>query len=484
MTPALKSIRWQIQIWYGLLLLVIVGAFAIFIHRLTWRDLLGKVDQEIRQNNSLILGNLRRSALAKPSLQSLMRVMHSNDENAVTAMVMEWLAKGELDANADLPATFAGRDPGYAYFAIFDPGNRLIASSANAPARIEPPPIPIQGTAITARTTEDRREQGLAEQSGFRLVIGQDLSPEKALMTRYRLRIVAGASATWLVVLVGGWWIAGAVIRPIRTISDAAARIAHGNLKERIPLTNSGNELHDLAMVLNDTFQRLDEAFERQRQFTADASHELRTPVTVILCEAQRMQKKARSVEEYAEAMALCYAAGRRMQKLVENLLVLARQDGEEHGLVLESAELKRLIDETVEAQRPLAMEKAIEVHTELEPIFLQTDVLKLSTLLNNIIGNAIAHHHGRGHVWVTARSAASTISISVRDDGPGIGSEHLPHIFERFYQVDKSRSSAQSHNGLGLAVSQSIAAELGGGIAVKSEPGKGSEFVVTLGHE
>ncbi len=483
MIPFFKSIRWRIQIWYGLLFLGIIVAFSIIAHQIAWLQILHEVDEENRRKNLILISNLRRAVFAEPHVDSILRIMSANEDNAIADILMERLRKGRITLSEDTLAQFRGNDPGYGYFKIFDPRGNMIASSVNAPELAEIAPLPPEGADITLRTIENWREQSLAESSGLRMVIGKDISPERAQMRNLTLRIIAGASATWFVALMGGWLIAGYVIRPIRTISDAAVRASQGNLKKAIPLTKAGNELHDLAIVLNQTFRRLDESFERQRRFTADASHELRTPVTVILSETQRMKKRKRSEAEYKDAIEVCHTAAQRMRKLVENLLLLARQEGDYHALHLENFQLEHIISESVESHRILAAEKSIEIHSDLEPIAIQTDILEISTLLNNIIGNAISHHQGNGNVWVVSKlhNNASTLEVSVRDDGPGISGEDLPYIFDRFYQADKSRSSRDSHNGLGLSVCQSIAEQLGGRIDVTSVLGKGSTFTFTL---
>lgn len=483
MIPFFKSIRWQIQIWYGLLFLGIIVAFSIIAHQIAWLQILHEVDEENRRKNLILISNLRRAVFAEPHVDSIFRIMSADEDNAIADILMERLRKGRITLSEDTLAQFSGDEPGYGYFKIFDPRGNMIASSANAPEFVEIAPLPPEGADITLRTIDNWREQSLAEPSGLRMVIGKDISPERAQMRNLTLRIIAGAGATWFVALMGGWLIAGYVIRPIRTISDAAVSASRGNLKKPIPLTKTGNELHDLAIVLNQTFRRLDESFERQRRFTADASHELRTPVTVILSETQRMKKRKRSEAEYKDAIEVCHTAAQRMRKLVENLLLLARQDSEYRALQLENFQLEHIISESVEGHRILAAEKSIEIHSDLEPIAIQTDILEISTLLNNIIGNAISHHQGNGNVWVVSKlhDNASTLEVSVRDDGPGISGEDLPYIFDRFYQADKSRSSRDSHNGLGLSVCQSIAEQLGGRIDVTSALGNGSTFTFTL---
>ena len=128
-----------------------------------------------------------------------------------------------------------------------------------------------------------------------------------------------------------------------------------------------------------------------------------------------------------------------------------------------------------------LAAKKAITIHSDLRPTRLLSDALKLSVLLNDIIGNAVSHHDGNGNVWVTCQQAEAFARVEVRDDGPGIDARDLPHILERFYRAEKSRSSEDMHTGLGLSVCQSIASELDGRIEVKSTLGQGTEFTILL---
>jgi signal transduction histidine kinase len=169
------------------------------------------------------------------------------------------------------------------------------------------------------------------------------------------------------------------------------------------------------------------------------------------------------------------------MKKLVESLLLLARQDSADQDLHLEDCRLEDLLNDIIHATRVLARDKNMTLHPDLETVSIRTDIQKLTTAVSNILENAIAHHPGHGNIWVSCQTNASMIYISVKDDGPGISENDLPHIFDRFYQADKSRASSSVHSGLGLSVCQSIIQQLDGNLDVHSQLGSGSEFVISF---
>lgn len=476
-----KSIRWHIQAWYGLLLLLATVAFSFTAYQIVWLGKIREADRRLTEKSLLIVSSLRNAAMAGLNPESINTMFGSERPTGTSMIILQLLKSGRVTMPEITQATFSGREPGYYYYRIYDTDGSVVLESDNAHAAFELLPIPGEGVQKKSQTVGNRRERTFSDESGLRMVVGQDITQEISEMSRLTIQIALLGTGLWVLGLIGGWVIAGYSIRPIKTISEAAVRISEGNLKERIPLEASGNELHELASVLNRTFGRLNEAFERQRQFTADASHELRTPVTVILSETQRMRKKPRSVEEYQEALDACHAAGLIMKKLVEDLLLLAREDSEENTLQLEDGQLDELISKSVQSLHVPARDKGIAVHVDMDPVRITTDFQKLLIVLNNILGNAISHHQGPGNVWITCKADGSVARISVRDDGPGIPSGDLPHIFRRFYRVDKSRSATDRHSGLGLAVCKSIVDQLKGTLDVSSELGQGSEFTIEL---
>ncbi len=474
-----KSIRWQIQAWYGLLLLMVTVGFGIFTYQLAWIEKGREIDRRLAEKSLLLVSSLRNATLAEAPLATILRALTSDRSTMMSSVFLRPLQTGRVPIPELLQTTFDGDQPGHYYYRITDSGGNLVLESENAPADIENLLFPEQGLTETTRWVANRRERVVGQQSGLHLVVGQETSHEMAGMNKIKLLIGGTGLVVWLLGLLGGWLISGYAIRPIQSISESAVRISEGNLSERIQSSGFRNELSDLASILNTTFSRLQDAFKRQQQFTADASHELRTPLTVILSETQRMKKRARSAEEYQDSIEICHSAGTRMKKLVEDLLLMAREDSGEMRPQWEPCRLGDLLSESIASMHVLATSKGITVHAEAADITFQTDSEKLLIVFNNIIGNAIYHHQGDGNVWVSSHSGDAAVRISIKDDGPGIADADLPHIFERFYRADASRSPGKMHSGLGLAVCRMIVSQLHGTLEVSSEVGEGSEFTI-----
>jgi heavy metal sensor kinase len=310
-------------------------------------------------------------------------------------------------------------------------------------------------------------------------IIGRDITPEQAALRNFGLLLALGGAAVWLAGLGGGWWLAGRALKPIDTIGRTASRIAAGNLDERIELARTDNELDQLGGVLNDTFDRLAAAIERQKRFTADASHELRTPVTIILSETQRALKREREPEQYREILANCRTAAERMRALVESLLVLARQDLPGSGSDPVPCDLAEIAGGVADLLQPMADEHSITIHRELTPAPLQGDPHSLAMIVQNLLSNAIVHPPSGSKVVLKTTSTADSVILEVRDSGPGIAAEHLPRLFDRFYRADSARGQATGHTGLGLAIAKTIVENHGGKIEVESA--NGTTFRVIL---
>ena len=312
-------------------------------------------------------------------------------------------------------------------------------------------------------------------------VVGVSTAATRAELARFGLLLTGVGSGVFVVGIAVGWLISGRAIRPIKTISAAAKTIAEGNLSERIDLGNTRSELGELGSVLNTTFDRLHATFERQAQFTADASHELRTPTFVILAQAQSALRRERSQEENREGFEICERAARQLQDLIEALLILTRSDGGESNLERQPCALGTIANEAVEALRPLATSRKISLRVEAESVVVEGDARQLRQVATNLVGNAIEHNHLAGDVRVTVVQENVNAVFTVTDKGPGIPPDDVPRIFDRFYRADKSRSNTDGHPGLGLAICKAIVEGHGGSIEVSSGVGEGSVFTVRL---
>jgi signal transduction histidine kinase len=239
--------------------------------------------------------------------------------------------------------------------------------------------------------------------------------------------------------------------------------------------------LGQLAAVLNRTFDRLDHAFNQQVQFTADASHELRTPLSVILTQVQLALSRERSGAEYRESLGICQRAAERMRSLVNALLDLARLEAGGFDLTREDCDLQRVAEEALELVAPLAAQKRAVLRRAIEPIRLKADGAKLGQVMVNLLQNAMQHNACGVEVSLSLQPSDGFAVVRVSDNGAGLPAEVLPRLFDRFYRVDQSRSSATGGSGLGLAICKAIVEAHGGAIRVESQPGTGTEFQVLL---
>ncbi len=473
MSSLLHSIRWRVQAWHAVLLLGVILAFCGAIYRLAWTNQLRRADRAIIQSERTLIRSLVEAL--PPSTST------GKPEPFSPARVMEYLRGPHPAIPAAAASLFHGTEPGYAYFVFRDVDGRVLLRSPNLPADLAAQPLPPETFNDDWRTLGDRRETIHRNPEGITSIVGADLTPEREEMKRFALSLGLTGLAVWALGLLGGWWLAGRAIRPIQAISRTATRIADGNLAERIDTSGGDSELDLLGRILNTTFDRLHAAVERQKQFTADASHELKTPVTILLAETQRALKRERSPEEYRAALATCQTAAERMRQLTESLLLLARQEAGANA-PRERCDLAALLRDTVEHLRPLAAERQLALETDLQPAACLGDPAALSILASNLVANALQHHDRTGgSVRVSCATDADGATLTVVDDGPGIPPERLPHLFERFYRGDHARTGGSGHTGLGLAIARAIVQNHGGTLIAANEPRRGARFTARL---
>lgn len=280
----------------------------------------------------------------------------------------------------------------------------------------------------------------------------------------------------------GGYFIAGRTLKPIHKISDTAKQIGKGNdLKKRIDIGEGSDELHELAQGFNDMFDRLESAFEQERQFTSDVSHELRTPMSVIKAQCEFSLERERSVQEYETALRVIQRQSRKMTKLINHMLDFARLEMRSEKYLRETVDLSALVA-GVCSDMMLIREQGITLTYTTEDVKVRGNRELLTRLLTNLISNAYRYGNEGGHIRVTLKRQRAHIVLCVADDGIGISKEEQRKIFRRFYQADTSRS--ERGTGLGLAMASEIARFHGGTISVDSEPGEGSTFTVSLPDE
>lgn len=281
-----------------------------------------------------------------------------------------------------------------------------------------------------------------------------------------------------IVSVIGGYLFAKRILRPIQKISDSARQIGiSGDLKKRIEIGEGKDELHQLAGSFNDMFERLEEAFDAERQFTSNVSHELRTPVSVIKAQCEIALEETRSVEEYEQALQTIRRQSRKMSKLINDMLDFSRLERKAESYVCELVDMSELV-RSICFDMALIRDKNIILEYETEDdVAIRGNRQLLSRLLVNLISNAYRYGKENGRIFVSLKQEREKVRLTVSDDGIGIAPEEQPKIFRRFYQADNSHTGAGT--GLGLSMVHEIVQFHGGTIYVDSEPGKGSRFTV-----
>lgn len=290
--------------------------------------------------------------------------------------------------------------------------------------------------------------------------------------------LIAGIFAFFISLFLGNGLIDRA-LRPIETIAEAASQIATGDdLSRRIPYDGPMDELGRLTVIFNATLGRLEQLFTAQRRFVADVSHELRTPLTVIRGNVDIIRKYG--VDD--DSLDAISSESKRMTRMVGDLLLLAQADAGELPLVTQNLELDTLVLEVFQQAKLLVPEDGTQINLgRFEPVRVHADPDRLKQLLLNLAGNAIKYTPSDGEVTLQVWPNGPEAMVSVTDTGEGIPAEDLPHIFERFYRVDKARARKQGGAGLGLSIAYWIAEAHGGHISVQSTVGTGTTFTVRL---
>jgi len=282
--------------------------------------------------------------------------------------------------------------------------------------------------------------------------------------------------------VAGGYWLMRRSLRPVDEITKRAEGITSTNLSERLPVIRTGDELERLSISLNRMIERLDDAFQHINRFSADASHELRTPLTVLQLELEGIAQNHRWDASLRDQIGGALEETHRMSRIVESLLAISRLDAGEAKMDKTRLDLGELVASTADEMRLLAEEKSIGLRTHVATgIQVEGDRTRLQQVIVNLIDNAIKYTQQGGKVEISVGGEGNTAVLEVSDNGPGIPSHALPHVFERFYRTDKARARASGGAGLGLSIVKAICAAHNAEVKVSSQEGRGSRFRVEL---
>jgi len=326
-------------------------------------------------------------------------------------------------------------------------------------------------------------KRGYVPEYDFEILYAFDASDSSESIESLVLILIVGIPVALFLALLGGFFMAGRALSPVKAITRKAQDITAESLSERLPVKNPHDEIGHLAGVFNDTLSRLESSFEQLRRFTADASHELRTPLTSIRSVGEVALKKSVDQNAYREAIGSMLEETERLTHLVDNLLILARGDVGKAKLNPSSVDLGALVNEVVEELRVLAEEKKQTLSASIEwNVEVKIDKETMRLALSNIFHNAILYTQEGGKVEVrTARADSGEAIIDIADNGPGIPESERIRVFERFYRIDKARSRAAGGVGLGLAIARWAVEVNGGSIAFRDKDGPGTHCRINL---
>lgn len=311
---------------------------------------------------------------------------------------------------------------------------------------------------------------------------GTSLEGVDAALQRAGWILLILTPAVFAIALVGGWLLVGRALRRVDDLTRTALDIQSTNLERRIHHAGPEDEIGRLAQAFDQMITRLDRSFQQARRFSADASHELKTPLTAIRGEAEVALMGELAPAEYQRSLQSILESAERMSQVVESLLLLSRADSGQDLIHSEPVELAELVLEAVENVEFAAREKQVTLLLEeVEPATVAGDPLWLSQVITNLLTNAIKYSGAHTEVDVRLRTVDGKAELCVADHGIGIDPEHLPHIFDRFYRVDRGRARASGGAGLGLSITRWAVEAHGGEITVESTLGEGSRFYVRL---
>ena len=466
----LETVRSRLTVWYVSILAAILVVVIALIYVLLARALYERVDDSLR-------------AMVRIAGTSL-----ANDLNE---------GQDLEDAARSTSSELASRQH---MLAIYDGRGRLLAEAGREDDIVIPLPgaadipteEPLLVTIVETDDLDDRHQLAMQRVTvapfgaEFVIVAGSSLEPTDEELESLRGILAYVVPLSLVIAGIGGWFLAGRSLAPVVTMADRARRIGVENLGERLPVANPRDELGLLAATFNELLARLEGSLVQQRQFMADASHELRTPVTIARTAATvALQQPTREEVEYRETLEIIEQETTRLSRIVDDMFTLTRADAGNYPVRETPMYLDEVVDDVVRKARVVASTRDVSVTSEsVHPAPFTGDEDLIRRLIINVLDNAIRYSpRGRG-VRVALDQAQGSYAISVSDEGPGIPADVQPRIFERFYRVDAARTHddiSDGGAGLGLALARWIARAHGGDVTLAASSRMGSTFVITL---
>jgi two-component system OmpR family sensor kinase len=450
------SLRTRLTAWYSVLLVLTVAVFSTAVLWLHWRLLLEQFDDGLRSisatANNVVEEELVEVKDLSLAAREMAAVVRPHD---YTVQVLDPSGSPIHPAARPMPLPPEVRAAG------FTRATRTLSGADGKAWR------------VTVRI-------GTAEGYRYFVAVGAPLDEATEQWQTLLRACLIGIPLALLFAVGGGLWLGRHGLRPLTSMAAEAQAITAKTLDRRLTVPPATEELEQLAGSFNRVLDRLGSALSTQRRFMADASHELRTPISIMRTAADvTLSRPSRDEGEYREALAAVAQQASRLTRLVDDMLVLARADGGGYPMVVASVDMAALVNECVGELGARAGEKAITVRTSLEPVTLQGDEALLRRMFSNLLGNALTYTPRGGSVDVSLVKAEDGVLLRVADTGPGIPPEDCERVFERFVRLDPARGAGGA--GLGLAIARWVAEAHGGGVRIVSSGSGGSIFAANL---
>ena len=462
------SVRLRLTLWYVCVLAFALVAFGALVYGLLRRGLYDRVDSGLRAETRAVAAAFNRELAAGASAQAA--AVRAQEERFFPRQ-----ATAVYDAAGGLVAerpTRSGKRARLPRLELLSPDDTYFYTVLDE-----------EEGGNDGRRVAVKQIKSEVNGAVYFYAASQPLDPVAEQLESARRSLYVAVPLALAVAAAGGWFLARRSLAPVVEMSERARQIGAGNLGERLPVANPGDELGRLASTFNELLARLGAAFEQQLRFMADASHELRTPLTVIRTASDvALERGHRTEEEYRRSLQLVSEQARRLTRLVEDMFTLARADAGQPALRPVNFYLDELVGEAARAAAVLGAERSVRVTTDCEEESpFRGDEGLVRQLVLNLLDNAVKHTPPGGTVSVGLARENSHFALSVADTGEGIPEAARPHVFERFYRADKSRSRAEGGAGLGLSIARWVAEAHGGSLELADTGPRGSTFVARL---
>jgi heavy metal sensor kinase len=461
-----RSLSFRLVAWYAAVLVVVFvclgGLTVIFLRHYLEAGVLDTQSRRALQIADTLLAHVDRSG------------------DALLARQVDELYSPEVNdrfiriTRADGAVVYVSQPP---HDRTFVPQDVPGAGLGNAQSRVRRESLPSGSLLIgAARYPNDKSAPGNA--GSYVVEVGVSTQRTDQIVRQVLLLLAIGLPVALAIAAAGGLILVRRALQPVDGIARKAEEITQHNLRERLPVLHSGDELERLSLSLNHMIARLEDAVQSSKRFVADASHELRTPLTVLRGELESLAQDGQFKADQRESLGSLLEEVDRLSKIVESLLVLSRLDAGEPSSERVRFDLGELAATTAEQISLLAQDKDIEiVCNTAADVFIEGDRARMKQVIVNLLDNAIKYTPRGGRVQLKIGREMNEAVLEVADNGIGIPADALPHMFKRFYRVDDSRSREQGGAGLGLSIVKSICAAHGASVEVSSVPGAGSSF-------